>query len=66
MGLSDLHEHEFKLFAVEYNYNDNDNSPSNDLLYSVNTLEHHNENYGPGINDMFLNNLNPAFDAMQM
>jgi hypothetical protein len=31
-----------------------------------NTLEHHNEDHGPGINDMFLNNLDPTVYDMQM
>jgi hypothetical protein len=51
---------------MEYNYNDNYNSPSNYLEYYVNTLEHHSEDCEPGINDMFLNNLNPTFYAMQI
>jgi hypothetical protein len=64
MGLSDLHEEEFKLFTMEYNniYT----PPSNELEYYVNTLQHHNEDYDPGMNDMFLNNLEPTFYAMQM
>jgi hypothetical protein len=32
----------------------------------VNTLQRHNEDFDPGINDMFLNNLDPTFYAMQM
>jgi hypothetical protein len=32
----------------------------------VNTLQWSNEDYDPGINDMFLNNLDPTFYAMQM
>jgi hypothetical protein len=32
----------------------------------VNTLQQHNEDFDPGINDMFLNNLDPTFYAMQM
>jgi hypothetical protein len=32
----------------------------------VNTLQRSNEDYDPGINDMFLNNLDPKFYAMQM
>jgi hypothetical protein len=32
----------------------------------VNTLQRSNEDYDPGINDMFLNNLDPTFYAMQM
>jgi hypothetical protein len=66
MGLSNLHEDEFKLFAMEYNYNDNDNSPSNELDYYVSTLEHHNEDCDPEINDMFSHNLDPTFYAVQI
>jgi hypothetical protein len=32
----------------------------------VNTLQRHNEEFDPGINAMFLNNLDPTFYAMQM
>jgi hypothetical protein len=32
----------------------------------VNTLQRSNEDYDPGINDMFLNNLDPTCYAMQM
>jgi hypothetical protein len=32
----------------------------------VNTLQQHNEDFDPGINDMFLNKLDPTFYAMQM
>jgi hypothetical protein len=32
----------------------------------VNTLQQSNEDSDPGINDMFLNNLDPTFYAMQM
>jgi hypothetical protein len=32
----------------------------------VNTLQRSNEDYDPGINDMFLNSLDPIFYAMQM
>jgi hypothetical protein len=32
----------------------------------VNTLQWSNEDYDPGINDMFLNNLDPTFYAIQM
>jgi hypothetical protein len=32
----------------------------------VNTLQQHNEDFDPGINEMFLNNLDPTFYAMQM
>jgi hypothetical protein len=61
-GLSDLHEEEFKLFAMEYN-NIND-EPTTDFEYHINTLHHHNEEYDPGINDIFLNNLDPTLYAM--
>jgi hypothetical protein len=62
--LSDLHHEEFKIFALEYNtYNP---EPNNELDHYVNTLQRHNEDFDPGINDMFLNNLDPTFYAMQM
>jgi hypothetical protein len=32
----------------------------------VNTLKRHNEDFDPGINDMFLNNLDPTLYDMQM
>jgi hypothetical protein len=32
----------------------------------VNTLQQHNEDFDPGINDMFLNYLYPTLYAMQM
>jgi hypothetical protein len=32
----------------------------------VSTLQRSNEDYNPGINDMFLNNPDPTFYAMQM
>jgi hypothetical protein len=64
MGLSELHEEEFKLFAMEYNVQDD--KPDNELDQYVNTLQRNNEDYEPGINDMFLNNLDPTFYAMQM
>jgi hypothetical protein len=64
MGLSDLQEEEFKLFAMEYNTTNTE--PDNDLDHYVNTLQWNNEDYDPGINDMFLNNLDPTFYAMQM
>jgi hypothetical protein len=50
---------------MEYNSDHNNNTPRNDLDYFVNTLEHHNQDYDPGINDMFLNNLDPTLYAMQ-
>jgi hypothetical protein len=40
--------------------------PSNELEYYIKRLQHHDEYYAPGINDMFLNNINPTFYAMQM
>jgi hypothetical protein len=64
MGLSDLHEEEFKLFAMEYNTTNTE--PDNELYHYINTLQRSNEEYDPGINDMFLNNLDPTFYAMQM
>jgi hypothetical protein len=64
MELSDLHREEFKIFALEYNtYN---TEPTNKFDHYVNTLQKHNEDFDPGINDMFINNLNPTFYAMQM
>jgi hypothetical protein len=64
MELSDVHHEEFKIFALEYNtYN---TEPTNELDHYVNTLQRHNEDFDPGINDMFLNNLAPTFYAMQM
>jgi hypothetical protein len=34
---------------------------NNELDHYVNTLKRHNEDFDPGINDMFLNNLDPTF-----
>jgi hypothetical protein len=62
--LSDLHHEEFKIFALEYNTSSTE--PNNELEHYVNTLQRHNEDFDPGINDMFLNNLDPTFCAMQM
>jgi hypothetical protein len=54
MELSDLHHEEFKIFALEYNiYN---TEPTNEFDHYVSTLQKHNEDFDPGINDMFLNN----------
>jgi hypothetical protein len=64
MELSDLHHEEFKIFAMEYNTPQHE--PHNELDPFVNTLQQHNEDFDPGINDMFLNNLDPTFYAMQM
>jgi hypothetical protein len=64
MELSDLHHEEFKIFAMEYNTPQHE--PHNELDHFVNTLKHHNEDFDPGINDMFLNNLDPTFYVMQM
>jgi hypothetical protein len=64
MGLSHLHEEEFKLFAMEYNTTNNE--PDNEIDHYVNTLQRSNEDYGPGINDMFHKKLDPTFYAMQM
>jgi hypothetical protein len=41
MGLSDLHEEEFKLFAMEYNTTNN--KPDNELDHYVSTLQWSNE-----------------------
>jgi hypothetical protein len=62
--LSDLHQEEFKIFALEYNTCNTE--PSNQFDHYVNTLQKHNEDFDPGINDMFLNNLDPTCYAMQM
>jgi hypothetical protein len=64
MELSDLHEEEFKIFALEYNTTNTE--PNNELDHYVNTLQRSNDGYDPGINDMFLTNLDPTFYAMQM
>jgi hypothetical protein len=64
MGLSDLHEEEFKIFVLEYNTTNTE--PDNKLEHYVNTLQRSNEDYDLGINDMFLNNLDPTCYAMQM
>jgi hypothetical protein len=64
MELSDLHHEEFRIFALEYNTCDTE--PSNQFDHYVNTLQTHNEDFDPGINDMFLNNLDPTLYAMQM
>jgi hypothetical protein len=64
MELSDLHHEEFKIFAMEYNTSQHE--PHNKLDHFVNTLQQDNEDFDLGINDMFLNNLDPTFYAMQM
>jgi hypothetical protein len=64
MELCDLHHEEFKIFALEYNTFNTE--PNNELNHYVNTLQRHNGDFDPGINDMFLNNLDPTFYAMQM
>jgi hypothetical protein len=53
-----------KIFALEYNTSSTE--PNNELDHYVNTLQRHNEDFDPEINDMFLNNLDPTFYAMQM
>jgi hypothetical protein len=64
MELSDLHNKEFKIFALGYNtYN---TEPTNQFYHNVNRLQKHNEDFEPGINDMLLNNLDPIFYALQM
>jgi hypothetical protein len=64
MELSDLHHEKYKIFALEYNTSSTE--PNNELDHYVNTLQRHNEDFDPGINDMFLNNLDPTCYAMQM
>jgi hypothetical protein len=64
MELSDLHHEELKIFAMEYNTPQQETH--NKLDHFVNTLQQHNEDFDPGINDVFLNNLDPTFYAMQM
>jgi hypothetical protein len=64
MELSDLHHEEFKIFPLEYNtYN---TEPTNELDHYVNTLQRQNEDFDPGLNDMFFNNLDPTLYAIQM
>jgi hypothetical protein len=64
MELSALHHEIFKIFALEYDiYN---TEPTTELDHYVNTLQRHNEDLDPGINDMLLNNLDPTLYAMQM
>jgi hypothetical protein len=59
-----LNSIKFKIFAIENNtYN---TEPTNEFDHYVNTLQRHNEDFNPGINDMFLNNLDPTFYAMKM
>jgi hypothetical protein len=64
MGLSDLHEEEFKLFSMEYNVTDD--RPDNEPDHYVNTFQCSNKDYDPGINNMFLNSLDPTCNSMQM
>jgi hypothetical protein len=64
MELSDLHHEEFKIFAMEYSTPHHE--PHYELDHFVNTLQQHNEDFDPGINNMFLNNIDPTFYAMQM
>jgi hypothetical protein len=47
MELSDLHDKEFKIFALEYNTSITE--PNNELGHYVNTLQRHNEDFDPGI-----------------
>jgi hypothetical protein len=64
MELYDLHHEEFKIFALEYNtYN---NEPTNESDHNINTLQKHNKDFDPGINDVLLNNLEPTCYAMKM
>jgi hypothetical protein len=64
MELSDLHHEEFRIFALEHNTSNTE--PSNQFDHYVNILQKHNEDFYPGINYMFLSNLDPTFYAMQM
>jgi hypothetical protein len=64
MGLSDLHEEEFKLFVMEYNITYDE--PDNELDQYVNKLQRSNEDCDPGINNKCLNHLDPTFYAKQM
>jgi hypothetical protein len=64
MELSDLHQEEFRIFALEYNTCDTESS--NQFDHYVNKLHKHNEDFDPVINDRFLNNLDPTCYAMQM
>jgi hypothetical protein len=64
MELFDLHDKKIKFFALEYNTSSTE--PNNELDHYVNTLQWHNEDFNPGINDMLLNNLDPKFYAMQI
>jgi hypothetical protein len=64
MGLFDLHQEEFKLFAMEYKTVKTETDKK--LDHYVNSLQRSKEDYDPGIKDMFLNNLDPTFYAMQM
>jgi hypothetical protein len=64
MELSELHDEEFKIFALEYSTSNTE--PNNELDHYVNTLQRHNEDFNPGINYMFLNNLDPTCYAMLM
>jgi hypothetical protein len=47
-------------------YNNTNDEPDNELDHYANTLQWSNEDCDPGINDMFLNNLDPTFYTMQM
>jgi hypothetical protein len=47
-------------------YNTTNTEPDDELDHYVNTLQWSNEDFDPGSNDMFLNNLDPTFYAMQM
>jgi hypothetical protein len=64
MELSDLHHEEFKIFAQYYNTSSTE--PNNELDHYLNTLQGHYKDFYPGINEMFLNSLDPTFYAMQM
>jgi hypothetical protein len=63
MQLSDLHKEEFKLFSMECNITGG--RPDKELDHHANTVQCSNEYCNPGINDMFLSNLDPTLYAMQ-
>jgi hypothetical protein len=47
-------------------YNTTNTEPDNELDHYINTPQRSNEEYDPGVNDMFLNDLDPIFYATQM
>jgi hypothetical protein len=51
--------------SLPWNITPQNNEPDNKLDHYVNTLQRSNEDYDPGTNGMFLNNLNPTCYAME-